>query len=56
MTIVLMGELGMGAVIAGTVFLICFLVNVSPPARLLFLVIAILLFIAGLTEMHFNSH
>ncbi len=51
-----MGELGMGAVIAGTVFFICFLINISPQARWLLLVVAIVLFIAGFVEMHFNSH
>ncbi len=56
MAIIIMGELGMGAVIAGTVFLICFLINISPRARLLFLAIAVVLFIAGFGEMHFNSH
>lgn len=46
----------MGAVIAGTVFLACFLIGISPQTGLLFLAVAIVLFVAGFVEMRFNSH
>ena len=45
----------MGVIIAGTVFLICFLINISPNNRIWFLIIAIVLFIIGFVEVLFNS-